>query len=151
MAHLQSKMCSIASSFQSSGMLIGDEEAASHCAHDRLLGAWMCPASWPFWMHDARSPCLLGNVPLRALPPPIQTNDLWPCGAIGHQLAAAVERAGDRCVGRREATGTAVRQLIAVRPVAASMSSVHLQGLPRAQRAYLGWARLKRKYGHNMG
>ena len=89
--------------FLSSGMLIGDEEAASHWAHDRLLGAWMCPASWPFWMHDARSPCLLGNVTLRALPPPIQTNDLRPCGAIGHQLAAAVEGAatGASAGGRR--------------------------------------------------
>ena len=51
MAHLQSKMCSIASSFQSSGMLIGDEEAASHWALSRLLGALMCPASMPNCTH----------------------------------------------------------------------------------------------------
>jgi hypothetical protein len=102
-AHLQSKMRSIASSFLSSGMLIGDEEAASHWALSRLLGALTCPASWLFWMHDARPQCLLGNVPLRALPHPIQTNDLRPCGVIGHQLAAAVEGAatGASAGGRR--------------------------------------------------
>ena len=66
-AHLQSKMHSIVSSFQSSGMRTRDKEAALHWAHDRLLGALMC---WPFRMHDARSQCLLGNVPLRALPRP---------------------------------------------------------------------------------
>ena len=43
MAHLQSKVRSIDSSFQSSGMLIGDEEAASHWALGRLLGALTCP------------------------------------------------------------------------------------------------------------
>ena len=41
-AHLQSKMRSIAGSFLSSGMLIGDEEAASHWALSRL-GVSMCP------------------------------------------------------------------------------------------------------------
>ena len=72
--------------FLSSGMLIGDEEAASHWAHDRLLGAWMCPASWPFWMHDARSPCLLGNVPLRALRSDRRSPAVW-----GHRTPAGGE------------------------------------------------------------
>ena len=112
-AHLQSKMRSVASSFQSLGMLIVDEEAASHWAHDRLLGDLMCPASWLFWVHDAGPQCLLGSVPLCA--PCVQTDDLRPCGVIGHQLAARQWRAlRDRCVGRRrEPTGTPGIQLIA--------------------------------------
>ena len=100
-AHLQSKMRSVASSFQSSGMLIVDEEAASHWAHDRLLGDLMCPASWPFWMHDAMSQCLLGNVPLRALPSDRRSPAVW-----GHRTPAGAGQwraLRDRCVGTREA------------------------------------------------
>ena len=59
MAHLQSKMCSIASSFQSSGMLIGDEEAASHWALSRLLGVLTCPALMPTCTHLSQD--LLGR------------------------------------------------------------------------------------------
>ena len=113
MAHLQSKMRSVASSFQSLGMLIVDEEAASHWAHDRLLGDLMCPASWLFWVHDAGPQCLLGSVPLCA--PCVQTDDLRPCGVIGHQLARG---SGGRCAtgasagGRQLSTGK-VPELIA--------------------------------------
>ena len=89
-AHLQSKMRSIASSFQSSGMLIGDEEAASHWALSRLLGALTCPASMPTCTH--LSQYLLGRFPLRAPPPPQFRQVISGCGVIGHQPASRALR-----------------------------------------------------------